>query len=385
MGVGIGPRIELLGAQKQRFRGQGGALGVALDQTVAVLGVLPEALERRLQIAMQHDRGVWAHVVEHRGGFLEEQRQVVLDTGRSHAGTHILVDAALGRVALQQLAPAAAKAGAGVVVHRELAPGQQAHLGHRVQAALAVGVEGADGVDLVVEQVHPVGHGAAHGEQVDQPTAHRVFAGAHHLGHVAVARQRQLGLELGLVQLLLDLEFKRIAGQKAGRCQAVQGRGGGHDDHIGARLLVALGNSPKGGQALADQVLVRREGVVGQGFPIGEQGATQAGSKEGDLVEQALGIVGVGGDDGGGATCGFLPLAQARQQQGIGRTGGAWQRVAFTKGEFGQFHGAVPIQNTPRSGNGGCHRETCQILPSAVRGLCSGSIPDQFRYLTQPI
>ena len=90
-----------------------------------------------------------------------------------------------------------------VVVHRELASGQQAHLGHGVQAALAVGVEGADRVDLVVEQVDAVGHRRAHGEQVDQAAAHRVFAGAHDLRDVVVAGQRELGLELRLVQLLL--------------------------------------------------------------------------------------------------------------------------------------------------------------------------------------
>ena len=66
----------------------------------------------------------------------------------------------------------------------EFAPGQQAHLGHGVQAALAVGVEGADAVDLVVEQIHTVGLQGAHGEQVDQAAAHRVFARAYDLGHM---------------------------------------------------------------------------------------------------------------------------------------------------------------------------------------------------------
>jgi hypothetical protein len=88
---------------------------------------------------VQHHAGLFAQVVEDRRGLLEEQRQVVLDAGGGDAVAHVLVDAALGRVALQQLAPAAAKARRGVVVHRELAAGQQAHLGHRVQAALRVG------------------------------------------------------------------------------------------------------------------------------------------------------------------------------------------------------------------------------------------------------
>jgi hypothetical protein len=161
LGVFVGAGVELLDAQEQRLGRQHRAFGVALHQAVALLGVLPEVLEGRLQVAVQHHRGVGAQVVEHGGGVVEEQRQVVLDAGRGHAVAHVLVDAALGGVAFEQLAPAAAELGPRGVVHRELAARQQAHLGHRVQAALAVGVEGADAVDLVVEQVHAVGHQAS--------------------------------------------------------------------------------------------------------------------------------------------------------------------------------------------------------------------------------
>jgi hypothetical protein len=121
----------------------------------------------------------------------------------------------LRRVTLKQFAPAAAELGPGRFVHGELAAWQQSHFGHRVQAALAVRVKGADAVDLVVKQVHPVGHGRAHGKQVDQPAAHRVFTRAHHLRDMAVARQRELGLELGFVQLLFDLEVKGVARQES--------------------------------------------------------------------------------------------------------------------------------------------------------------------------
>lgn len=81
---------------------------------------------------MQHHRGLVAQVIEHGGRVVEEQRKVVLDARRGHTGTHVLVDAALGRVALQHLAPAAAEFGTCLVVHRKLAARQQAHLGHGV-------------------------------------------------------------------------------------------------------------------------------------------------------------------------------------------------------------------------------------------------------------
>ena len=129
----------------------------------------------------------------------KKQGQVVLNTGCGHAVANVFVNAALGRVAFEQFAPAAAKQRSRLIIHGEFASGQQPDFGHRVQAALAVGVEGSDGVDFVVKQVDPIGHQRPHWKQVNQATAHGVLAWAHHLGHVLVARQSQLGLKLRLV------------------------------------------------------------------------------------------------------------------------------------------------------------------------------------------
>src|SRR6218665_206500 len=97
--------------------------------------------------------------------------------------------------------------------------GAKLRFGQGVEAALVVGVEAADRVDLVVEQVPPVRHARAHREQVDQPAAHCVLAGADHLRYMAVAGQRELGLELGRIELLPERKVKGIAGQKRRRRQ----------------------------------------------------------------------------------------------------------------------------------------------------------------------
>ena len=256
LGVFLGVCIELVGAKKQGFWRQGRALGIALYQTVAVARVLPEALKCWLQVAVQHDSGFVAQVVEYGRRFVEKQRQVVLDAGRGHALADVLVDAALGRVALQHFAPAAAKTRARFVVHGELAAGQQAHLGYRVQAALAVRVERAQRIDLVVKQIDPVGHRRTHGEQIDQAATHRVFARADYLAHVGITRQRQLGAQPGFVKLLADLEVKGVARQKRRGRQAVERRGGRHQHHVGTGVAVALADAPERRQALADEVLV---------------------------------------------------------------------------------------------------------------------------------
>ena len=146
---------------------------------------------------------------------------------------------------------------------------------------------------------------------------------------MAVARQCELGLELGFVQLLFDLELEGVARQKTGWCQAIQ-RGGCRDDHhVGACFLVTLTDAPQRGQALADQVLMRRKRVVGQGFPVREQGAAQFRRKKSHLFDQPLGIGGVRGDDGHQPVPGFLPLTQLRQQQGIRRAHRTGQGEAF--------------------------------------------------------
>jgi hypothetical protein len=102
---------------------------------------------------------------------------------------------------------------------------------------------------------------------------------------MAVAGQCQLRAELRLIEFLFDFESKRVTREERRRRQPVQGCGRRDDDDVGTVFLVALLDAPERRQPLADQVLVRREGVVRQRFPVGEQGATQIGLEEGDFVD----------------------------------------------------------------------------------------------------
>ena len=339
--------VELLSAQEQRLRRQGRSLRIPCQQAVALACVLPEALKRCLQVVMQHHRAVDGQVIEHRRRLVKEQRQVVLDAGRGNAGPHVLVDAAARRIALQQFAPVLAEAGTRRIVHRKLASRQQAHLRHGVEAALRVRIEGADAVDLVVEQVDAVGLRCTHGEQVDQAATHGIFARAHHLAHMRIAGHGELALEGCFVQRLPGAEMEGVACQKGRRPQPVQRRGGRNQHHIGTILGPMLADAPQRRQPLADQVLVRREAVVGQGFPVGKQHAAQARFEEGQLVQQALRIAGVGRDDGRAAACLLVARRQLRQQGGIGRGDGAGQGIALAGSELGQLHGRISRDKTP--------------------------------------
>ena len=81
-----------------------------------------------------------------------------------------------------------------VIVGRELACRQQADFIDLVDAALGVDVEGADAVDLVVEQVDAIWQCTAHREQVDDAATEAVFAGRYHLGDMASNLPASAGL-----------------------------------------------------------------------------------------------------------------------------------------------------------------------------------------------
>ena len=195
------------------------------------------------------------------------------------------------------------------------------------------------------------GTGEPIGIQVDQAAAHRVFARRHDLAHVAVPGQRELGLQRGFVEPRALLEVEGGRRQETGRRQPRQ-RGGGRQQH---HVEVALQQAPQRGEALGDQVLVRREGVVGQRLPIGEHGHAQIGREEQQLVGQALRVGRIGGQRPRCNAFGLVRAGQAREQQRIGRAGRQWQRKTFAGGDAGQLHGwrwvAIPLGRSP-----GVHR-----------------------------
>ena len=338
LGVPVAQREEVFGLEEQLFRRQDRPLAVRLQEAMALARVGPELPQRLVDLAVQRERRALAEVVEDRRGAVEEQRQVVLDAAARQPGADVLVQAHAGRIAFQLLAPARAKTSPRLVVHRELAAGQQPHLGHRVEAALRVGVEGADRVDLVAEQVDAVGHRRAHREQVDQPAAHRVFARRDDLAHVRVAGQRELGLQGRLVELLLLLEVEGVGGEKARRGEAHQRGRRRHQHDIDLARLLRLQDAPQRREPLGDQVLVRREGVVGQRLPVGKHGDAQPRREEGQLGFEPLGVGRLGGDDRGDLALRRLRLREPGQQQRIGGAGRAGQREAFSLGDRRELH-----------------------------------------------
>ncbi len=228
-----------------------------------------------------------------------------------------------------------------LVVHRKLARRQQAHFRHRIDGALGIDVEGLDALDLVVEEVEPVGQLRTHREEVDQPAANRIFAGRHHLRDMRVAGQRHLAAELLGIQLLALLELESVGRHEFRRRQAIDcGRRRNKQD-----FHIALQRRPQGGEALGNQILMRRKMVVGQRFPVRQQAHLEAGREPRDFIQQPLRIGRAGRDHRQQP-----PLAlrgQFGKRQRIRRTG--QQRQIDTGAGLGQGGEgkvrAVPVRN----------------------------------------
>lgn len=325
-------RVQGLAVQEQGRRRQHRTLPVAFQEVVAAGRVLRKTLYGFIDIAQRDCERAGVEVVEQRGRLFEEQRQVVLHAGEGDAVADVLVGQGARWIAFEDLAETRAEMIARGLVHGKFAPGQQPHLAHGIEAALGVDVERADGFDFVVEQVQAVGHGRAHGKQIDQPAAQAKFARRRDLGHMVVVRQRQLRAQRRFVQLVALPEREGVGGQEGRRRQAVQRRRDGHGQDIDR-----LGHERvQGVQALGDQVLVRRKGVVGQGFPVGKLPHAQLRREKRDFVGQALGLQRIGREHDNG----FAGLAgQIGQQPAVARTGGARLDIARPGFEGGQGGG----------------------------------------------
>jgi len=112
---------------------------------------------------------------------------------------------------------------------------------------------------------------------------------------VLVAAQHQLRAQLFDVQVLPLAEEEGVAGHVLRRREAVQRGAGRHDHHVDAG--VRLAQPVQRLQPLRHQVLVRRQRIVGQRFPVGQRTHRQRRGEVGDLVDQALRVQRIGRDD----------------------------------------------------------------------------------------
>ncbi len=160
----LGGGEELLRVHEQARRRQARPLAITREKTEALIGFVQKAPAGRLDRSVQNQVRVSRHIVEQGRRRVEEQRQVVLDARAGNAVADVLVDARPAWVALECLAPTAAKGRACRFVDWKLAPGQEPDLRNRIQAALRIRIERANRLDRIVEQIESIRQRRAHRE-----------------------------------------------------------------------------------------------------------------------------------------------------------------------------------------------------------------------------
>ena len=128
-----------------------------------------------------------------------------------------------------------------------------------------------------------------------------------------VARGRELLLQLREIELGAGAEEERVRRDVGGRTHAHERRGCRHDRDVEFAAL----DTVERGEALGNEVVVRRELVVWQRFPVGQEACAKLRRKPADFVEQALRIEGGRGYDRDRV---FF-LREARERERVSGTG----------------------------------------------------------------
>ena len=223
-------------------------------------------------------------IVEECRGRLEEQRQIVFQPARRAPLGDLAIHQAGLRVALEARPIALAKPGDRLLRQREFTRRQHPHPLQLLLRALRLRVEGADRLDLLIEEVDAQRDLAAHREDVEQGAAHRIFAVADDLGDAGIAGTLQSAPGRIQVQPIADRKDQRLPVHIPARRQALHQGCDRHDQHA----LLQARQAVQCQEPFRDQLRKGREDVVGQGLPVreGQQRECAPGQKEAELGAQ---------------------------------------------------------------------------------------------------
>ena len=283
---------QLVGAQVDRVGRKDRPLDVVAQAFVAGAQVDLERRDRTVE-RIRYDRdAIRRQVVEHRRERVVKHRQVILDAGRRHALTDVLIDRAATHVDVEQFVPPIAEPRNRVRRQRKFLGRQNLHRVDLLDGALGVGVESAQTRDFVVEQVDPVRAWRAHRIHVHQRSAHRELAALRHGVHASVAGLLEMAPIAVCVEPRADRQHQTVRGEERRRRQPLQQRADRHDQHAASECRQSMQRA----KPVGDDVLVRRECVVSERFPVRQRhDVERAARKELQFAAQPIGRGGIGG------------------------------------------------------------------------------------------
>ena len=184
--------LELLARQVERIRFERAVIALGLPgdgrALLVIVGHVSDTLvggrQRRL---VDHDEVVLAQVIEKRGQLVLEQGQPVLHPGKAATVADRFVKRVLRCMRPEHLTIAATEALDAVLVQQRLAGGQEQMRVEPPGAHLRIGIEGAQALQLVAEEIEPQRFLHAARKNVDDRTAYGIFALVDHRVGPAVA------------------------------------------------------------------------------------------------------------------------------------------------------------------------------------------------------
>lgn len=172
---------------------------------------------------------------------------------------------------------------------------QQSDFADRLHGALRLDVEPADRFDLVVKQVKSEGLVGAHRKYVDDAAANRKFASGEHLLDVGVACGRQIGAKAVDGKLVAQSKEEGVCAHVGDGRHALGGRDGRGNDNV--EPLGARCHAVERLEALGDDVLLGREHVVGERFPVRKASDAERRAEPGNFLSKPHGVEGICADD----------------------------------------------------------------------------------------
>ena len=161
------------------------------------------------------------------------------------------------------------------------------------------------------------GQRAAHRKEIDQAAAHAELAGRNDLRHMLVAGERELRAQRRHIEPRPLLQEERERREIRRRREPVQCRRRRDHEHVALAARDAIERC----EPLGDEVVVRREVIVGQRLPVGQERDPQARRKPRNLVGEPMRRERVAADDGQQALLLRALQRELRERERVRRAG----------------------------------------------------------------
>ena len=331
-------REEVFGGEPQLLGFECGTKGIGRENAGALRRFAKEAFEGLLNVAYEHHARLGREVVGKRRRFVKKERLIVFDPRREDAVSRVLVGEEFAWIAGEAHAPALTEGREGLFVHREFMTRQKADFVHFFHRALRLDVEPADRFDFVVEEVETEGTVRPHGKDVDDLAAYGEFARRQDFLHVGVARLDEIRLQRRETHRVARTEEEGVPAHERHRREALRRGDGGNEHDV---PFGAFGGKPiERRQAFGDEVFLRTQNVVREGFPVGEARDGEVRREPADFLRKTIDVRRIGADhDKALSLClGFEP--RLGERQGVACERRERERVAVArlkgKGTFGE-------------------------------------------------